>query len=230
MGVPNSSFELWVLNSIATAGSVCPCKEGAWASIVGGRGTKEMTVKANNTRMPTPISVIIDCLVCILFISISLLRANLSVSVQPYRSELSFQDRNSVCRSDEQSARNVPFPLILFWRGFSHQFPRSFWADASGNRRAKFEGWRSSLPCRVWGSGNRPFARGMKCRQEEGPAVNNGAFAMRYCVSDSRRWINSASLAPSQQPSRSLTAEKRPAGMAPDKAMAKTGGPLRASR
>ena len=73
MGVPNSSFEFQVLNSIATAGSFCSCKEGAWASIMGVRGAKEITVKAYNNRMPTPASVIIECLVCILFVSNSLL-------------------------------------------------------------------------------------------------------------------------------------------------------------
>ena len=69
-----------------TCGWPSPSKEGDRAWIVGAGGTKEITARANSNRMAAPTSVIIVCFDCILFVSISLLQACLSVSVQPCRS------------------------------------------------------------------------------------------------------------------------------------------------
>ena len=55
-----------------------------------------MTARANSNRMAAPTSVIIDCFVCIRFISTSLLQACLFVSVQPCRSELFFLLRSEL--------------------------------------------------------------------------------------------------------------------------------------
>ena len=69
---------------MVTLGSFCPCNEGAWASIVGERGTKEMTVRAKSNRVLTPTAVTVDCFDSIFFVTASLLRACLSITVQPY--------------------------------------------------------------------------------------------------------------------------------------------------
>lgn len=57
---------------MVTPGSFCPCNEGAWASIVGERGTKELRVRARSKITPIPNSVIIDCLDIIFFVSASI--------------------------------------------------------------------------------------------------------------------------------------------------------------
>ena len=128
-----------------TCGWDPPSKEGARAWIVGARGTKEITARANSNRMAAPTSVIIDCFVCILFISFSLLQACLSVSVQPSRSELSFLPR---------SEQHLPIGravgtkcsafFILFWRGFLYLFPHSLRVHVAGKTRAKL-GWKAQF-------------------------------------------------------------------------------------
>ena len=128
-----------------TCGWGSPSKEGERAWIVGARGTKEITARANSNRMAAPTSVIIDCFVCIRFISTSLLQACLFVSVQPSRSELFFPPG---------SERHLPIGRAggtecsaffdLFWRGFLYLFPHSLRVHVAGKTRAKL-GWKAQF-------------------------------------------------------------------------------------